>query len=275
MRIALTLAVLLFCGVITCNAQRTVKDSLQYYNSRLTRLYNRVWDSLKLDDSARYYRQQIKRAHERSKRYTAVSIFGGLEGADYSAFNTAIAKDGFPAISGPSVQFGAGYSNQGYNGWMLDLNFLVADFGRTVNNGDASISTGSLETLNIQLGYAVINPPRFTIYPYVGITARFSTLNYDTPDTANSGFNSIASLVQNDRSVHGTSANLGYQAGLGADWIVYYNEKTRGGIILFGKIGTDHTFNDVTYLISNVTYDPGIHYGDWVAQVGVKFFTRL
>ena len=53
------------------------------------------------------------------------------------------------------------------------------------------------------------------------LTLRFSTLDYGTSDTVNPGFSSIASLVQNDRSAHLISGDLGYQAGVGIDWIVH------------------------------------------------------
>jgi hypothetical protein len=275
MRILLTLTVLLFCGVLCASAQRSVKDSVQYYNGRLTRLYDRVWDSLKLDDSARYYRRQLKRAHLRAKNYAAFSIFGGVENADYKTFNTAIAKDGFNAMRGPLQLIGGGFSFQGYNGVIVDLNFVVGGFGSTAYNSGSSITTGSLETLNFQLGYAVINVPRFTVYPYVGFDNRFSSLHYATQDTLNPNYNSFGSILQSGKSVTAYSDVLGYQAGVGVDWVVQSGVNNRGGIIVFGKFGTDGVFGAETYLISGVNYNPDIRYGAWAAQLGVKFYSRL
>jgi hypothetical protein len=274
MRNLITLTVLLSCGVLYCSAQRSQRDSLQYYNSQLTRLYDRVWDSLKLDDSARYYRQRIRRARERSRNYVAFTLFGGAENADYNTFNAAIAKDGFGGVHGPLTQFGGGSSFRGYNGIIIDLNYIVAGVGSSTANSTASIRTSSTETLNLQIGYAVINTGRFSFYPYVGFAERFSSLNYSTPDTANLNYNSIGSLLQGGKSVSTSSDVLCYQAGIGVDWLVHKIDNYQEGIILFAKFGTDGAFGHETYPIAGVSYDPGIRYGAWVAQLGFKFFFR-
>jgi hypothetical protein len=274
MRFFITLTVLVFCCVLHCSAQRNVKDSLQYYNQQLSRLYRRVWDSLDQNDSARYYRRQIRSARARARDYVAFTFFGGVEHANYNTFNAAIAKDGFVPIRGQLIQFGGGASFRGYSGIIIDLNYVVAGLGSSTYNGAASIRTSSIETLNLQIGYAVINTGRFSFYPYVGIANRFSTLDYSTPDTANPNYTSIASLVQGGKSVSTTSDVFCYQAGVGVDWIIHQVNNYRSGTILFAKFGTDGVFGNETYPIANVTYDPGIRYGAWVAQLGFKFFIR-
>lgn len=274
MRIPLTLTILWFCCILHVNAQRSLKDSLQYYNDRLNCLYSRVWDSLKLDDSARYYQRQIKRAHARSRNYTAFTFFGGVESADYKTFNTAIAKDGFSPVTGPLRQVGGGISFRGYQGIIIDLNYIISGFGGSASNGGSRITTRSLETLNVQIGYAVINTGRFSIYPYVGLVNRFSSLDFGTPDTLNPNYNSIASILQSGKSVNTESDVLGYQAGVGVDWVVHHVDDNRGGIIVFAKFGTDGVFGNETYPIAGVNYNPGIRYGAWAAQLGLKLFIR-
>ncbi len=274
MRISLTLAVLLFCCILQASAQRSLKDSLAYYNNRLNCLYNRVWDSLKLDDSARYYQRQIKRANARSRNYTAFTFFTGLESADYKTFAAAIAKDGFSQITGPMWQVGGGVSFRGYSGIIVDLNYVVAGLGGSASNGGSRITTRSLEVLNLQVGYAVINTGSFSVYPYVGLDNRFSSLDYATSDTLNSNYNSIASILQSGKSVDAVSDVLGYQAGVGVDWVVHNVENYHGGIIVFAKFGTDGVFGNETYPVAGVNYNPGIRYGAWATQLGLKFFFR-
>lgn len=81
--------------------------------------------------------------------------------------------------------------------------------------------------------------------------------------------------MHNSRRVHATGTDLDYQAGLGLDWVASYRDKTRSGLIVFAKFGTDGIFGRGTvYEISGTPYDPGIHYGAWCAQLGVKFYTR-
>ena len=274
MRIPLTLTILWFCSILHVSAQRSLKDSLQYYNDRLNCLYSRVWDSLKLDDSARYYQHQIKRAHARSRNYTAFTFFGGVESADYKTFNTAIARDGFSPVTGSLRQVGGGISFRGYQGIIIDLNYIISGFGGSASNGGSRITTRSLETLNVQIGYAVINTGRFSLYPYVGLVNRFSSLDFGTPDTLNPNYNSIASILQSGKSVNTESDVLGYQAGVGVDWVVHHVDDNRGGIIVFAKFGTDGVFGNETYPVSGVNYNPGIRYGAWAAQLGLKLFIR-
>lgn len=274
MRFLLTLAVLVFCCVLHCSAQRNVKDSLQYYSQQLNRLYRKALESLDQNDSARYYRHQLKREQARARDYVALSIFTGLEAANYKTFNAAIAKDGFAPMRGSIFQFGAGASFRGFDGLILDLNFIVAGIGTSTYGGAASIRNNSSETLNVQIGYAIINTGRLSFYPYVGFADRFSELSYSTPDTANPNYNSIGSLLQGGKSVNAYSDVVCYQAGVGVDWIIQKIDNNRRGVILFGKLGTDGAFGHETYPIANVTYDPGIRYGAWVAQIGFKFFLR-
>ncbi len=237
MRILFPLLLCLFCIAIDTHAQLPVKDSLHVYNERLNRLYDRVWDSLKLNDSAKFYRRQIRQAHEQSKEYTAFVFFLGAEAVNYSAFNSAIAKDGFGPMHGPVWQIGFGFSHQGYNGIIFDLNYFVVGLGSNIQNGDATITTSTIDYLQLQLGYAIINSKRLTIYPYAGLFGRSSSLQYAATDSLNSNYNSVASLIHNSRNINVSTTHLGSQAGVGVDWVVAYHEKTRGGAILFTKFG--------------------------------------
>lgn len=274
MRSLIPLLLCLFCLSTHTYAQLPVKDSLHIYNERLNKLYNRVWDSLNLNDSARFYRKQIKQAHERSKEYTAFVFFWGAEAGNYTAFNAATAKDGFGPIHGPVWQIGFGISHQGYSGILFDLNYFVVGLGSSIQNGEGTISTSTYDLLQAQIGYAIINSKRFTVYPYAGLSGRYSSLQYSATDSLNSNYNSIASLIHNSRDVNVNSVHLGYQAGVGFDWVLGYHEKTRGGVILFAKGGTSGIFGHETYSIYPVEYNSGIKYGAWVATVGVKLYGR-
>jgi hypothetical protein len=274
MRILIPILLCLLCFTFNTHAQLPVKDSLHIYNERLNNLYGRVWDSLKLNDSAKFYRKQIRLAHERSKEYTAIVFFWGAEAANYSTFNTAIAKDGFGPMRGPVWQIGFGISHQAYSGFIIDFNYFVVGLGTSNQNGDATITTSSTDYLQVQLGYALINSRNFTVYPYVGLSGRSSSLQYAATDSLNSNYNSVASLIHNSRNVNVNSVHVGGQAGVGFDWVMAYHEKTHGGAILFGKFGTSGIIGHETYSISSLAYDPGIKYGAWVATVGVKLFNR-
>ena len=275
MRTPILLTLLFCCLVLFSNAQRSVRDSVNYYQGRLGRIYRQVYDSLAHSDSVRYYRERASRAKDPSRKYTAFMVFTGMMSADFRAFNTAILRDGFgPMSNAPIWQIGIGISHKAYNGIMIDFNYLIINFNRTDKSNGEKITAQVVDFFQFQLGYAVINTRRFNVYPYAGLSWRSSTLSYDAPATVNNNYNSIASIVQNSRSADGAAGHLGYQAGLGIDWAMTDKKKNHAGTILFGKFGTSGIFGDETYNISGVSYPSQIKYGAWTAELGFKFFGR-
>jgi hypothetical protein len=263
-----------FCLAIEVNAQSSVGDSVHYYRTQLGKYYHRVWDSVRQLDTARMYTERIMQAKDHSKSYTAFMLFGQSAGADFSTFNAAIARDGFGPLNGPIWGLGLGVSHKAYNGIMIDFNYAVFGFNRGSSNGEEKISANYSNFLGLELGYAVVNASRFTIYPYGGLSLRLGGLSYSAPTTTNTGYNSIASLVRNNQSASGSNTHLSYQAGLGIDCVIGYNEKKHAGTMIFGKFGTDGIFGNESYKISGVEYNSGIKYGMWMAQFGFKFFGR-
>jgi hypothetical protein len=268
-----TLAFILLVISLPVSAQRSVRDSVNYYNRQLSRIYSNTWDSLRNDDSVKYYNQRIKHASAASKSYTALVIFGEATSADFGAFNLAIARDGFgPLSNNPMPRIGVGVSHKGYSGVMVDFNFFVAGFNRTVKNGDAKITASCSDIFQLQVGYAVVNYSRFNVYPYGGLALRGTMLEYTKPAVLNVPYNSLASLIQNDQTASGKATHLSYQAGLGIEWAISHDAQHHGGIMLFGKFGTDGIFGSEDYKIHDVDYGSGIRYGVWAAELGLKIF---
>ncbi|GGA89142.1 hypothetical protein [Puia dinghuensis] len=264
---------LIFCSA-NVNAQSAARDSVNYYQSQLYRLYRQTWDSLRKSDSVVYYARGFKKAKRRSKSYTAFVLFTEAAGADFSTFNAAIAKDGFGALNGPIWRVGMGLSHKSYNGLMIDFNFFALGINRGTSYGNAAIHAGFSDLLQLQLGYAVLNTRGLSIYPYAGLSGRSSQIQFSKPAVLNNTFNSVAGIVQNNQSVDEYSSHLSYQAGLGVDWTISESTKSEGGTILFAKFGTDGIFGDESYGISGINYTPGIKYGAWTAALGFKFFGR-
>ena len=276
MRLSVCLTVFVLCFfVFSVSAQEPVRDSVKYYNAQLGKYYRRIWDSIYHTDSALYYWKQMKRVKDRSKSYTAFMLFTDVLSTDFSTLNAAIAKDGFgPMGNAPYWRVGLGLSHKGYNGIVFDFNYIILGFNRVAHNGNEKITANVSELLGFQLGYAVVNCRKFTLYPYAGLDIRLATLSYDKPAVVNPVFNSIAGIVQNDQSVSGGNTHLSYQAGLGIDWVIHENKKTHGGTMLFGKFVTTGIFGDETYSIDGEDLKTGIKYGVWAAQLGFKFFGR-
>jgi len=278
MRIRLSFALLIVVFAVAeprISAQRTVKDSIRYYKTELTKLQRRTWDSLKATESFAYNLERLRHLTSLSKGYMSFVLFGEAAGADYAKFNQSIALDGFNPMKGPIYRFGFGISHRARNGVMVDLNFFSVGFNRQSANDTATVRSTFSDLFQIHIGYAVVNSWVFSIYPYVGLSVRASSLSYSTPSQLNTRYNSIAGIIRDNESASANTSQLSYQAGLGFDWVLGYNRRTQGGTILFCKAGTDGIFGaGTTYKIESVHYDPGIKYGNWVAAIGFKFFGK-
>jgi hypothetical protein len=102
---------------------------------------------------------------------------------------------------------------------------------------------------------------------------RGSQLTYDAPTTVNPSYTSIVDIIQHNSDYTAYSMRLGYQAGLGIDWVIAFAKKGYHGVMLFNKTGTDGAFGgDESYKIEGVKYTPGIRMGSWVSSLGLKFF---
>lgn len=230
-------------------------------------------DSVIKSDSAHYYARRIHHLVSHSRSYSAFTLYSELAGADFNTFNAATAKDGFPAINGPVSRIGLGYSHKGYNGVVIDWNILVGGFNRTTKANNSKIQASFSSLFGLELGYAIINLSRFDIYPYAGLSLRADQLSFSKSATVNANYNSVASIVLNNQSASANNYSLGYEAGLGIDWVLY-TTKNLGGTMLFAKFGTDGSFAAESYKISGVNYHSGIQYGAWIADLGVKFYMR-
>lgn len=273
MRTVLILAALAILSV-NLHAQTAIGDSVKKYHKEYSAYMRRVWDSVRQSDSGRYFAERQRHLKDGSKSYTAFLLYTEATAADFTKLNAAIARDGFGPLSGPVWRIGFGVSHKGYNGVMIDFNYAVLGFNHRIKSGDSKITTIFYNLFGLELGYSVVNGTRFNVYPYAGLSMRSTSIDYSAPATLNPNYNSIASLVTNDRSVTGTNFNLGYEAGLGIDYAIYINKKTHGGTMVFGKFGTDGIFNNESYKISGLNYTPGIQYGAWIAELGFKFFGR-
>jgi hypothetical protein len=273
MRAFVTLLLLLSISSATL-AQTGTGDSIKYYKRQLAGYEQRILDSLNKTDSGLYYARRLHHLKSHSWSYSAYSLFTELAGADFSTLNAADAKDGFPPINGPISRIGIGMSHKGYNGIVIDWNIVVAGINHTTKANGEKIQTNFSNFFGLEFGYAVINRSRFDVYPYAGLSVRSDQLSFSESATVNNNYNSIASIIVNNPSTSATSTTVGYEAGLGIDWVLYYNKKNQGGTMLFAKFGTDGRFGNEDYKISSIDYNSGIKYGAWIAALGFKFFSR-
>lgn len=254
-------------------AQRSVGDSIRYYQNELGKIYRAAFDSLRKTDGVIENTRKIRHFEGLSRSYTAFTLFGELAGADFGSFNKSIAAGGFGPLHGPNFRGGFGISHKGYSGVMIDFNIFSAAWDRKTVKGDEKIGASFSDFFQLHIGFAVVNTRRFNVYPYAGLSFRASQLTYDAPTTVNPNYTSIVDIIQHNSAYTATSTRLGYQAGLGIDWVVAVDSKGYHGIILFNKTGTDGAFGgDESYNIEGVNYTPGIRMGSWVSSLGIKLF---
>lgn len=255
-------------------AQKSARDSVRYYQELSEAYEQRMLDAARNADSGRLIASRLHQLKERYKTYHALEVFGEAAGADFTNFNHAIARDGFAPFTGPVWRIGLGVSRKLYNGLVFDFDFFIAGLERTQKSGDNKITTDFSNFFEVKLGYAVVNTPRFDLYPYAGLSVREDNIHYSTSATVNPNFQSIASLITTNQSAGANNYNLGYEAGLCAEYAVLYSQKDQAGTMLFARFGTDGSFGNENYHISGVDYVSGIKYGAWVAEFGFKFFMR-
>lgn len=272
--ITAALTILVFAAPRIVDAQQSVGDSLRYYRKQLLQIDQEGIRKLHASEPYLAAAQRLHRLQGLSRGYKAYALYMEADGANFNGFNAAIARDGFPAFKGALYRPGFGLSFKGQTGVVVDFSLFTIGFNKSSRYDGTTIKTSCSDLFQLDIGYAVVNKKTFDLYPYAGLGYRSAALSYSAPVTTNPGAASVASLIQNDRSFTGNSLSLGYQAGLGLDLVVAHRKDWLGGMILFAKFGTDGNFGPGTYKSGGISYDAGIPYGSWAAQIGVKFFVK-
>jgi hypothetical protein len=253
-------------------SQKTVSDSINYYNRKILAIEQRVSDSLDHSQPYHYYMQQkiYWEGLSKNRKYTGLSYFNELAGADYGAFNRRIEQEGYAHFGGPLYRFGLGLSHMTNSGWVFDLNFFVWGIDKSSGNGPQIITTGFTEYGQLDVGYAVFSSRKFDIYPYAGLSLRSSDFFFSRPRRGGSTYNDIVGVDQGNGDIKATAVSPSYQAGASFEWIAFAAADRKFGTIVFLKAGTDGVFGHETYKIEGIKYDPGITYGNWGVALGIK-----
>ncbi len=264
---------LFFAVQAAAQSQKTVADSIRYYNRKILAIEDRVADSLDHSQPYHYYMQQkfYWLGRSKNRKYTGLTYFNELTGADYGVFNRRIAQEGYARFGGAIYRFGLGLSHMTNTGWVFDLNFYVLGIDKSVGNGSQAITTGFTDYGQLDVGYAVFSSRKFNIYPYAGLSVRSADLSFSRPRRGSSTYNDIIGVDQGDAAVSASSVSPGYQAGVGFEWIAAAApERKMGGMIIFLKAGTGGIIGRESYKIQHMNYDPGINYGNWGLELGIK-----
>ncbi len=250
-------------------------DSSYYYQREIGKLRKKMYDSLLRSEEYQTLNRNYQAYIRRSDGYTALVLFTEAEQANYTKFNNNITASGFSAIDGrPVIRFGFGISNK-KNRKIVDFNFFSLDLGKNSKKGDEKISTFFSNAIIFYIGYDLVKNQQINIYPYGGLSFRTATINYTKPVIANPSFTDITNLIQNNQSVYASALKIGFQAGVGFDFVLNPMKKNiNGGTIIFIKAGINKAIGKEKYTSEGPDYIPGISYGNWAIAVGFKFFGR-
>ena len=252
---------------------QTPKDSVDYYEKEKKKLYDENYQRFTNSEQYMTVQQGLDRALIKSGNYSGLTVFGNIIHNDYTRFNNNIAQSGFPPLN--SMSGGVGLGLIAKSGRLIfEYNFFIAGFNNVAVTANEKISTSLSDLGQVNFGFDLFKSQSVSLYPFGGIGARFSSLEYSKPPLTSAVYTNISNIVINDQSVTSSSLRLGYQAGLGLDVLALKTDKDKGAILLFAKFYTDGPLWTDKYKIDGIAYDPGFRQGDWEASFGLKFVTR-
>ena len=249
-------------------------DSAAFYQREMGKLRRKLYDSLISSEEFQALSKKYQSVISKTDNYTAFTLFTEILAADFTRFNKSIANSGFSPLSGPVVRFGMAISNK-KNRTVVDFSFFSLDLGKKTVKSDEKIRAFFSNALLLDIGYDLIQSPKINIYPYAGLSMRTANIYYTKPVTGNPSFTDISNLVQNNQNATASYVKLGYQAGVGFDFMLKQRKELRNaGTMVFIKAGTNGVIGKETYSTETVDYHPGIKYGKWAITTGLKFFGR-
>ena len=244
-------------------------DSTQYYQSELRRLKQAYEDSFQNNPRTIEITRKLVDARGANDDYFGLWLFGQAGSADYDVLNADNAVDGFGPISGAMTGLGIGFGFK-KNRWVVDLGVLRG-FNKKTTKGNETIKT-SVSTISLDIGYDLVKKRSISLFPYAGLGIRSNYLEYKAPAQVNSTANSIASLIQNNRSVKDRESELGYQAGIGFEYLIPTSDRV--GIPVYIKLGTNRAFKKEPFNMEGHPYHANLQYGNWTVTAGIKFIGR-
>ncbi len=250
-----------------------LKDSIELYRKKLSELWRSNIDSLRNSVTYKELTGNISRLRETTRNYQGFVLFGDLVHSDYFKFNQSIVTSGFTPLKPNLVRFGFGTSFKSGNR-ISDLYFAVVGTDNVSTKNKEKIKTSLSGIFQFDYGYDLTRANLISIYPFIGLSLRFSNLNYLKPAEANPNFSNISNILINDQSIFASSFRVGYQAGLGIDFKLPASSGNKSSTIFFTKFGINRPFTVDTYKVEGIRYKPEIRQGVWVMAIGFKFVSR-
>jgi hypothetical protein len=201
-------------------------------------------------------------------------------GSNFNHFNADNAKSGFSPVAGPSYRFGFGFTMENRNRLVKEFYLLTLAGDKASYNGNQKIKYSFMDGLQCNIGYDLIKSPKLNIFPYGGLSFRYETLTWHNPGQANPAFTGIADILHNEETFYSSMTGVAYHTGLSIEWVITESHEKAGakmdptGVMLFARGGTEGMIGNPSFKVRDLTYDPAIRNGQWIASIGFKFFAR-
>lgn len=259
---------------LTIKAQhnKAYQDSIRFYERQIQQWSRAFLDSMRQHPEYIRLMKELQSLRIQSDDYKAFSLYTAIHSANFSKFNSQVAAANFSPLKGSPLAIGVGYSSKRKR-LIFDLNISAFGINKASRRGPESIKTAFSTMFQLEFGYNLLKNGRINAYPYAGLGLRSSNLIYRAPVTTNALFSNPADIVQNNQSFEAYNTRLGYQGGIGLEYIVTSRRK-KGGTILFIKSGTNMPFKKKAFEIEGINYDPDFKYGYLNGSIGFKFFGR-
>jgi hypothetical protein len=246
------------------------KDSTQIYRRQLSTLWRNTYDSLRSSEKYKELLSNIDRLQGKSGDYGGIVVFADLVHSDYSKLNESIVKSGFSPLKSNLLRIGFGASNK--SGKLIsDIYLAIVGFNNESKKINEKIKTSVASLLQYDFGYDLTKSSFIDIYPFVGLSLRFSNLNYTKPAEINPNYTNISNILVSNQTAYSTSFRLGYQAGIGIDLNLSSSKNQKESTIFFTKFGVNRPFSVDKYNVEGVNYKPEVRQGIWVWAFGLKF----
>ena len=254
-------------------AQNKVADTTFDYEYKIYKLYQ---DGIKQTEETAEFKEAKSKLiayNKRKNNYNGVGFVVNYNSVNVNSLNASIAANGFSQFNNYNIGIGF-LGNYKHDNILVDVNFINFSFFKSANKSSTNqkISMSSVDFLQTNVGYAIVNNPNFTLYPYLGIGLRASTMDLENTQVVNAGGTNITNYISSPKFVRSRSLKVTYQIGLGMDLKLNPSSKRNMGSFLFIKGGLNNTIGDEKFRIDDdFKFNPNMQIGVFQINLGIKF----
>jgi hypothetical protein len=254
-------------------AQQNNVDSTESYEKKILKLYK---DGLKNIEETLEFKEtksNLIAYNKRKNNYMGVGYYVNYNSVNPNSLNTSLASSGFTKFNDYFIGLGL-LGNFKRDNVLVDFNLVNISFyaSASASATNQKIRINSLDFIQTNIGYAIVNKPNFTLYPYAGLGLRVSTMTLENTQVINATGTNITNYVLSPKLVKANSFKVTYQAGLGMDLKLNPNSTKNLGTFLVIKGGVNNTIGAENFKIDNgFKFNPNLNIGAFQLNVGIKF----